>query len=86
MKPTPQSAKINVSMKKAPTLQWIDFTSNESEWQINSYFWNFGDGTTSTEANPTHTYWKPWIYKVTLRLDFTNKNILDDSIEVEITD
>lgn len=86
LKPTPQSAKINVSMKKAPTLQWIDFTSNESEWQINSYFWNFGDGTTSTEANPTHTYWKPWIYKVTLRLDFTNKNILEDKIEVEITD
>jgi len=86
LKPTPQSAKINVSLKKAPTLQWIDFTSNESEWQINSYFWNFGDGTTSTEANPTHTYWKPWIYKVTLRLDFTNKNILEDSIEVEIND
>lgn len=84
LKPTPQSAKIKSSMKIAPTLQWIDFTSNESEWQISSYFWDFWDGNTSTEANPTHTYWKPWIYKVTLRLDFTNKNILEDYIEVEI--
>ncbi|MDD3794173.1 MAG: PKD domain-containing protein [Candidatus Gracilibacteria bacterium] len=84
LKPTPQSAKIKSSMKIAPTLQGIDFTSNESEGQISSYFWDFGDGNTSTEANPTHTYGKPGIYKVTLRLDFTNKNILEDYIEVEI--
>ncbi|MDD2907897.1 MAG: PKD domain-containing protein [Candidatus Gracilibacteria bacterium] len=84
LKPTPQSAKIEVSMKKAPTLQGIDFTSNKSEGQIASYFWNFGDGTTSTEANPTHTYGKPGIYKVTLKLDFTNKNILEDNLDIEI--
>jgi len=84
LKPTPQSAKIEVSMKKAPTLQWIDFTSNKSEWQIWAYFWDFWDGNTSTEANPTHTYWKPWNYKVTLKLDYTNKNLLEDSIDIEI--
>ena len=71
-------------MKKAPTLQWIDFTSNKSEWQIWAYFWDFWDGNTSTEANPTHTYWKPWNYKVTLKLDYTNKNLLEDSIDIEI--
>jgi PKD repeat protein len=32
----------------------------------NSYSWNFGDGTTSKKANPTHTYGKPGTYQVTL--------------------
>ena len=31
-----------------------------------SFLWNFGDGTTSTERNPTHTYSEGGIYTVTL--------------------
>jgi PKD repeat protein len=31
-----------------------------------SWNWNFGDGTSSTEKNPTHTYSKPGTYAVTL--------------------
>ena len=31
-----------------------------------TYNWNFGDGATSTEANPTHTYAAPGNYTVTL--------------------
>lgn len=33
---------------------------------VNSYSWNFGDGTTSTEFNPTHTFPEPGDYEVTL--------------------
>jgi PKD repeat protein/Zn-dependent protease len=33
-----------------------------------SWRWDFGDGTTSTEQNPTHTYTKPGTYTVTLSL------------------
>ena len=32
------------------------------------YFWVFDDGTTSTEANPVHTYSDPGIYDVTLTI------------------
>ena len=32
-----------------------------------SFHWDFGDGTTSTEANPTHTYTTGGIYMVTLQ-------------------
>jgi PKD repeat protein len=31
-----------------------------------SYVWNFGDGNTSTQAEPTHTYAAPGTYSVTL--------------------
>ncbi len=33
---------------------------------INYWLWDFGDGTTSTLQNPTHTYTNPGIYSVTL--------------------
>ena len=84
LKPVPQSIEIKSSMKKAPTMQWIDFSSSNSNWQISSYLWDFGDWNTSNEANPTHQYKTSWLYKVKLRLDFTNKNILEDYIEIEI--
>jgi len=35
---------------------------------ILSWNWNFGDGTTSTEENPTHTYAEPGEYDVCLTI------------------
>jgi len=40
--------------------------SSDSEGPIASYSWNFGDGTTSTLANPSHTYTAADTYNVTL--------------------
>lgn len=34
--------------------------------QVNSCLWNFGDGNTSTEPNPTHVYPNPGLYSVSL--------------------
>src|SRR6478609_8570035 len=31
-----------------------------------AYTWNFGDGTSSTEASPTHTFKEPGAYSVNL--------------------
>ncbi len=55
--PTPsftQSANFNV-------LTFTNTTTNAT-----SYAWDFGDGNTSTEANPTHTYATGGQYEVTL--------------------
>lgn len=35
---------------------------------IESYFWNFGDGNTSTDPNPTHTYLQTGLYNVTVAI------------------
>ena len=40
--------------------------SNDTETPNLNYAWNFGDGKTSTEANPTHTYSTNGDYNVTL--------------------
>ncbi len=40
--------------------------SNDSDGNIISYLWDFGDGSTSSQANPTHTYSTANVYNVSL--------------------
>ncbi|MEM9983688.1 MAG: PKD domain-containing protein, partial [Bacteroidota bacterium] len=42
----------------------VNFTN--LSFQSNNYVWDFGDGTTTNVANPTHTYQNPGTYTVTL--------------------
>jgi PKD repeat protein len=47
------------------TVQFTD-TSTDSDGTIQSRSWNFGDGATSTDQNPSHTYAADGTYTVTL--------------------
>ncbi|MFA0833935.1 MAG: PKD domain-containing protein [Methanobacterium formicicum] len=47
----------------------VKFTDSSSNYPT-SWMWDFGDGTTSTEQNPTHTYSAPGNY--TVKLTATN--------------
>lgn len=50
-----------------PAHQTIDFTDQStSDGTIGSWAWDFGDGHTSTEQNPSHTYAEPGTYLVCL--------------------
>ena len=44
----------------------VNFT-NLSQYAVSdTYLWDFGDGSTSTQVNPVHTYFEPGIYTVSL--------------------
>lgn len=70
---TPMSAEVNLvandTYHSLPfPVQFFDAsTTNTTDWQ-----WDFGDGTTSTEQNPTHTYTAAGIY--TVELTATNES------------
>ena len=62
-----------------PTLPVAAFTSSSPDWLgqttaftntttavCAAYLWDFGDGASSTEASPTHSYTTPGLYTVTL--------------------
>ncbi|GAA0891433.1 hypothetical protein GCM10009122_11120 [Fulvivirga kasyanovii] len=60
----------------------VNFSSINTSGNINSYNWNFGDGNSSTSANPNHTYASAGEYTVTLEVtspdgceNFTQKDI-----------
>jgi PKD repeat protein len=82
--PASQEVQISNILKRAPIWKWIDFSSAESAGQIVEYFWEFGDGNISTQANPTHSYDKTWEFTVSLRADFSNKNSITDEVDIEI--
>lgn len=59
---------FTVSVDNATKLATFTNTSNECD----SYSWDFGDGGTSTDENPTHTYAEVGVYSV--KLTGTNTN------------
>lgn len=83
LKPKPQTVKIKTSLIKAPIWQEIEFIP-EVSWEVNSYFWDFWDWKTSTDISPIHFYSNSWKYKVKMSVDFSNKNILQDEIEIDV--
>ncbi|MGV3636838.1 MAG: PKD domain-containing protein [Flavobacteriales bacterium] len=64
----------------APTT--VQFTN--SSVGGDTYFWDFGDGGTSTEAAPQHTYEDPGEYTVTMRLSDSFSCALPDSTTLTI--
>jgi gliding motility-associated-like protein len=66
---------------------FLNHTTIGSGGTINSYDWDFGDGTVSSIENPSHTYAGPGIYTVTLSVSGTIgggvfSDIITGSVEV----
>jgi len=60
---------LNANFSASPMLGSFPLTvqfTNNSSGEINNYLWDFGDGTTSTLANPNHTYQNEGVYTVSL--------------------
>jgi PKD repeat protein len=46
-------------------VEFVDLSDGDGK-DINSWYWDFGDGSNSTAQNPTHTYADPGIYTMSL--------------------
>lgn len=57
--------------------------SSDSDGQVISYDWDFGDGQSSTQQNPNHTFSTPGTYTVTLTV--TDNDLNADSISKNVT-
>lgn len=62
------TASFEFSPESPSTRDVIQFTdtSTDPDGEIVAWLWDFGDGTTSTEQNPTHRYEREGVYTVTL--------------------
>jgi len=60
--------------------------SSDSDGTISAYLWNFGDGGSSTQANPTHTYASAGSYSVSLTVTDNDGATDSDTATATITD
>ena len=65
----------------APTTFYFTDTSTGN---INSYFWNFGDGFTSNTQNPTHPYTNSGTYTVSLTVHFQDGSVNSATQNIQI--
>ena len=64
------------------TVEFTD-TSTDSDGWIEEWYWEFGDGTNSTEQNPAHQYTAFDTYTVTLRV--TDNDGATDSVSEDVS-
>ena len=64
-------SKLTTACAPAP-IQFTDHSTSPPGTSITSWHWDFGDGGTSTQQNPLHTYTNTGFYTVTLQI--TNSN------------
>ncbi|MFI9486516.1 ThuA domain-containing protein [Promicromonospora sp. NPDC052451] len=81
--PTPLPAGAGASVQSDPLT--VAFTGSDSGGV--SYAWDFGDGTTSTEADPRHTYARVGSYEATLTVTYADgeTTTLDVPVTTECT-
>jgi gliding motility-associated-like protein len=65
---------------------------NESSFGAETYFWDFGDGNTTSVQNPKYVYFSPGIYTVSLKIensdgcrDSIQKNILVETVQASFS-
>ena len=63
------------------TVSFVDLSELVNEIELNSWLWNFGDGSTSSSSEPVHTYTQGGTYEVSLTV--TNIFGLDSDPHIE---
>jgi hypothetical protein len=66
------------------SIQFTD-TSYDPDGIITQWFWDFGDGNSSTSKNPTHTYIQSGQYTVTLQVTDNDRGIKSTTESISIS-
>lgn len=79
---------INSSVSSTYIWKSVDFDTIWSNWQIESFSWNFWDWQSSSDPNPTHSYEIAWTFKIKLTVTYSDWSIksIDKTIEVKEND
>lgn len=82
--PPQASFTTNPSPAQGPFPLTVGFTdrSNDTDGTIQRRDWDFGDGSTSSQTNPSHTYASPGNYTATLRV--TDDDGLTDTAQADV--
>jgi hypothetical protein len=64
--PVPCKASFTVSLDSLTSYPFLYHFKDHSNGDINSWLWDFGDGETSTELNPSHQYQNEGNYQICL--------------------
>ncbi len=75
---TPTSGPFPLSVK-------FTGSGSDSDGYIDSYYWTFGDGSSSYSQNPTHTYSSSGTYTAKLKVTDNEGGIDSDSIIIEVS-
>ena len=59
-----------ITTMDTPLIEFINLSTSDST--LIGYEWDFGDGDTSDEENPSHTFQDPGEYEITLRIETIN--------------
>lgn len=85
IKDVPKTLKINSSVSSGIVGSGIDFDVSGSSGQIETYSWDFGDGTVpSAEPMPTHAFESPGTFTVKLQVRYADATVKSVEKEIEI--
>ena len=80
----PKNLSISRSLSSAQPDQSIDFSLSTTSSNIASYYWEFGDDTSSQEEAPSHSYNKTGEYNIHLRVRYVDGTTATASTSVKI--
>ncbi len=85
IKEIPKKVGITSSISEARIGKTVEFSSNGTVGQIDTYEWNFGDGTESSrEANPVHIFEKAGTFTVVLTVTYTDGTVRTSELEQKV--
>ena len=76
--PVASFTATNVCLGETTQFDASSSTMNPPQYNIASYTWDFGDGTTGSGVTPTHTYTQAGTYQVTLHLTSQDGHCTDE--------